>query len=340
MAKYNKRMQTMLLAGDIGGTKTSLAIYSTRQGPHSPLVEETYPSGKYPNLESLVNNFLEKVDLPVEHASFGVAGPVVGSRATITNLPWVLDEAQLSETLNLSSVRLINDLVAIAHAVPLLRSEDLFTLNEGEPVAGGTLAVIAPGTGLGKAYLTWHQSRYQPYASEGGHADFAPKTLQEWELRSFLQKKYDHVSYERVCSGKGIPNIYQFLKESGYAEEPEWLGDRLAEVDDPTPVIVNTALSKEKDCKLCEETLRIFISVLGAEAGNMALRLMATGGVYLGGGIPPRIINTLKQPAFMQSFTQKGRFSEFLSKIPVYVIKNPKVALVGAACHGLEPSHE
>jgi glucokinase len=330
----------MLLAGDIGGTKTNLAIYSSQGSPRNPLVEATFPSGKYPNLESLVGEFLEKTNLLVERASFGVAGPVVGCQATITNLPWVIEERQLEEKLKLKSVRLLNDLAAIAHAVPILGAGDLYTLNGGVPIAQGTLAVIAPGTGLGEAYLTWHKSRYQAYASEGGHADFAPVTPLQLEMLRYLQERFDHVSYERVCSGKGIPNIYQFLKDTGYAVEPDWLTEQLSAADDLTPVIVNAALDEEKKCQLCTETLNIFVSILGAEAGNMALRLMATGGVYLGGGIPPRILSALDQPDFMQTFTQKGRFSELLSRIPVHVIRNPKVALLGAACHGLEPSTE
>jgi glucokinase len=330
----------MLLAGDIGGTKTNLAIYSPQEGPRMPLVEATFPSGNYPNLESLVEVFLAKNNLTVERASFGVAGPVIGTRATITNLPWVMETEQLQEKLKLSSVRLLNDLAAIAHAVPLLDANELVTINEGNPVAEGTLAVIAPGTGLGEAYLTWQKSRYRVNASEGGHADFAPITPLQLELLRYLQERFGHVSYERVCSGKGIPNIYKFLKDNGNAVEPDWLADKLAAVNDITPIIVNTALDEEKPYLLCTKTLNIFVSILGAEAGNMALRLMATGGVYLGGGIPPRILSALDHPRFMGAFTRKGRFSEFTSRIPVHVICNPKVALLGAACHGLEPSND
>jgi glucokinase len=330
----------MLLAGDIGGTKTNLAVFSSDVGPHKPVAEATYPSGDYPDLETLVAKFLEQSQLVVDRASFGVAGPVVGTRATITNLPWVMEEGQLQEKLKLSSVRLINDLTAIAHAVPYLGEDDLYIINEGVPIAGGTLAVLAPGTGLGEAYLVWSDSRYRAYASEGGHADFAPKTPLEIDMLRYLHGRLEHVSYERVCSGKGIPNIYYFLKDSGYAEEPAWLADRLGAVDDLTPVIVNTALDNDKDCRLCAETLRIFVSILAAEAGNMALRYMATGGVFLGGGIPPRILSVLGQPDFMKTFVNKGRFSELLSEIPVHVIRNPKAALLGAACHGLESSDE
>jgi len=327
----------MLLAGDIGGTKTNLAVFSPEAGPRVPLAEATFPSGHYLSLEAVVREFLAQVDLPVEQASFGVAGPVVAGRATVTNLPWVMDEAQLQEALSLSPVRLLNDLEAIAHAVPFLQPDDLHTLNEGQPVVGGNIAVIAPGTGLGEAFLAWDGSRFQAHASEGGHTDFAPTTPAEVGLLRYLLDRFEHVSYERVCSGRGLPNIYAYLKDSGFAEEPPWLAKQLVAADDPTPVIANAALDKEKQCPLCIETLNTFVSILGAEAGNLGLKVMATGGVFLGGGIPYRILSALKQDRFMHAFQHKGRMSDLMTRMPVHVILNPKAALLGAACHGLEP---
>ena len=350
----------MLLAGDIGGTKTNLAIFSPEDGPRAPLAEATFPSADYPSLEALVREFLSQVALKVDRASFGVAGPVAADRTTVTNLPWVIDETQLRERLNLSSVRLLNDLAAIAHAVPFLEPADLHTLNVGQPAHGGAMAVIAPGTGLGEAFLTWDGSRYRPHASEGGHADFAPTNLFEVELLRYLQDRFEHVSYERVCSGRGLPHIYAYLKDSGYADEPAWLTEQLAEADDPTPVIVDAALRQpfdgvypersrraqdkaqdaaldsERPCGLCVAALNAFVSILGAEAGNLALKVLASGGVYLGGGIPPRILPTLEQERFMEAFRRKGRMSDLLARMPVHVILNPKVAVLGAACHGLE----
>ena len=325
----------MLLAGDIGATKTSLAIYSPEGGARAPLSEATFPSTLYPNLESLVREFLDQVDVSVERATFGVAGPVVGSRATITNLSWVIDETELQSALNLSAVRLLNDLEAIGYGVPFLEPEDLHTLNEGQPVPGGAIAVIAPGTGLGEAFLTWDGTRYRSHATEGGHTDFAPTNDRQVGLLRYLLESFDHVSYERVCSGMGLPNIYAYLKDSGYAEEPAWLAEDLAAADDPTPVIVNAALDSERPCELCVATLDVFVSILGAEAGNLALKVLATGGVYVGGGIPPRILSILERGPFMESFRSKGRFSDLMSRMPVHVILNPKVALLGAACHGL-----
>jgi glucokinase len=326
----------MLLAGDIGGTKTNLAVFSPDAGPRVPLAEATFPSADYPSLEALVREFLAQLDLKPERASFGVSGPVVAGQATITNLPWVIDKTQLQAALNLSFVRLLNDLEAIAYAVPLLEPADLHTLNEGQPTPGGAVAVIAPGTGLGEAFLTWDVSRYRPHASEGGHTDFAPTNPLEIELLCYLQHRYEHVSYERVCSGQGLPNIYAFLKDGGYAEEPAWLAEQLAAADDPTPVIVSTAFDDEKPCELCVATLNTFVSILGAEAGNLALKVLATGGVYLGGGIPPRILPALKCERFVEAFRHKGRLLGLLARMPVHVILNPKVALLGAACHGLE----
>jgi glucokinase len=326
----------MLLAADIGGTKTSLAIFSLEAGLRAPLAEAIFPSGAYSSLEALVAEFLSRVNVKPERASFGVAGPVVAGQATVTNLPWVMDETQLQTALDLSSVHLLNDLDAIAHAVPRLEPDDLHTLNEGRAAHGGAIAVIAPGTGLGEAFLTWDGTRYRTHASEGGHADFAPTNPLEIELLRYLQQGLglEHVSYERVCSGRGLPNIYAYLKDSGYAEEPAWLAEQLAVADDPTPVIVNAALDGERSCELCVATLNTFVSILGAEMGNLALKVLATGGVYLGGGIPPRIIPALKHERFMQTFRRKGRMSQLLIQIPVQVILNPKVALLGAACHG------
>jgi glucokinase len=326
----------MLLAGDIGATKARLAIFSPERGARAPLSEATFPSLRFPNLESLVRQFLAQADVRVERATFGVAGPVVGGRATITNLSWVIDKTELQSGLNLSSVRLLNDLEAIGYGVPLLDAEDLHTLNVGQAVPRGAIAVIAPGTGLGEAFLTWNGTRYQSHATEGGHTDFAPTDARQTGLLSYLLERFDHVSYERVCSGMGLPNIYAYLKDSGYAEEPAWLAEDLASADDPTPVIVTAALDSQERCDLCVATLDVFVSILGAEAGNLALKVLATGGVYLGGGIPPRILSALEERRFIESFRSKGRFSELMSRLPVHVILNPKVALLGAACHGLE----
>jgi glucokinase len=272
----------LLLAGDIGGTKTNLAIFSSEAGLRAPLAEATFPSGDYPSLEALACEFLSQVEIKVSRASFGVAGPVVNGRATITNLPWIMNETQLAEALNVSSVHLLNDLAAIANAIPWLEISDLHTLNEGETDQDGPIAVVAPGTGLGEAYLIWDGARYKAYASEGGHTDFAPTNALQVEMLRYLQARKGHVSYELVCSGKGLPNIYDFLRDSSYAPEPDWLAEQLAQAKDRTPVIVKAALDENQPSELCVATLNTFVSILGAEAGNMALKVLASGGVYLG----------------------------------------------------------
>jgi glucokinase len=331
-----KTKSEILLAGDIGGTKTNLALFSAESGLRAPLAEATFPSANYPSLEAVAREFLRQVEPKPNRASFGVAGPVIEDQATITNLPWVMSETQLAEELNLTSAHLLNDLVAIANAIPALEGDDLHTLSPGQPVDGGAIAVVAPGTGLGEAYLTWDGGRYNAYASEGGHADFAPTNPMQIELLRYLQARLEHVSYESVCSGKGLPHIYDFLKDSGYAKEPDWLAAELAQAKDRTPVIVNTALDHERSPKICVATLETFVSILGAEAGNMALKVLAAGGVYLGGGIPPRLLSVLEgEDLFIKSFHNKGRLSDVLKPIPVHIILNPKAALLGAAYYGL-----
>jgi glucokinase len=326
----------VLLAGDIGGTKTNLALFSHDRGPYSPLAKETFPSGAYPSLEALAHEFLGSVNIQIDRAAFGVAGPVVEGRAKITNLPWEMEEDRLSNALNVSSVSLLNDLEAIAHAVPSLTGDDIHTLNSGRSVDHGAIGVIAPGTGLGEAFLAWDGTRYRVHASEGGHTDFAPIDDVQVELLRFLLARGEHVSYERVCSGRGLPNVYTFLRETGRYPEPTWLKERLAAALDPSPIITQAALSAEPGNEISRATLELFVAILGAEAGNLALKLMANGGIYIGGGIPPRILQILEDGHFMRAFLAKGRLANLLREIPVHIILNPEVALFGAACHGLE----
>lgn len=327
-----------ILAGDIGGTKTKLGIFSSAKGPHYAEVQETYPSAKYDSLKAIVKEFLSETEEEIVFASFGVAGPVVSGRAKITNLKWVIEEHDLSQALGGVPVRLLNDLSAISHSIPMLEEDDFTTLNTGEADPHGAIGVVAPGTGLGEGFLVWDGARYIPSPSEGGHTDFGPKSLEEVDLLIYMQRKYDHVSYELICSGMGMPNIYAHLKDSGRLVEPGWLREKLDSESDQTPVIVRAATQEKVDIAVA--TLQRFVSILGSEAGNLALKVLATGGVYLGGGIPPRILPQLRQGEFMRAFTKKGRFSSLLSGIPVHVILQPDVALFGAARHGLEAPSE
>src|SRR5260370_13215597 len=217
----------MLLAGDVGGTKTNLAIFSSEAGWRVPVAEATFPSAQYPSLEAVVQEFLQQHHFSVDHASFGVAGPVVAGSATITNLPWMMSEKHLQQELDFPSVRLLNDLDAIAHIIAFLEPQDLHTLNEGQPISKGAIAVIAPGTGLGEGFLTWDGSHYRAHTSEGGHADFAPTNTLQVELLRYLLTRFPHVSFERVCSGKGLPNIYDYLKDSAFPEKPQCLAQQL-----------------------------------------------------------------------------------------------------------------
>ena len=325
----------MILAGDIGGTKTVLALISPEQGVERPLRETTFRSTRYNSLESMIGEFLADIDENPAGASFGVAGPVKNGQAEITNLAWsVIDAISIQQNMGIPRVHLLNDLEAIATAVPHLRAKDLVTLNQGQSDPTGAIAVIAPGTGLGEAYLVWDGQRHRAYPSEGGHVSYAPGSKRELELLVYLWPKFGHVSYERVCSGSGIPNIYDYLRDSGRYKEPIWLQQELTTVDDRTPIIVNAAL--ESKSKICTAALKLFVKVLAGEVGNMALNVLSTGGVYLGGGIPPRIVPWLQKPSFLKAFQSKGRFKELLAQMPVHVIMDPKIALHGAAYDGLE----
>lgn len=323
----------MILAGDIGGTKTVLALYAADDPINRPRHENKFPSDAYPSLEAIVEEFLSKTDAKPVRASFGVAGPVVDDRCRITNLPWVIDAKAIEKAFDIPRVGLLNDLEAIANTVPHLQADDIHTLNPGHKTPTGTMGVIAPGTGLGMSFLAWTGQHYRPHATEGGHASFAPATPEQIDLLAYLQHRFGHVSNERVSSGSGIPNLFDFLRSTGRHDEPDWLRQALSEASDPTPVIVNAALERKAD--VCVATLDMFVRILGGIIGNMALKLLATG-IYLGGGIPPRILARLQQRDFLSAVQNKGRFSELVSDIPIHVILDPDAALHGAAWHALE----
>jgi len=329
----------MLIAGDIGGTKTDLAIFSSEAGSHAPLAQAKVHSADYPSLQAIVKEFLANTKKPVDRACFAIAGPVIGGRVKTTNLPWVIEDASLARELNinLQSVRLINDLEAIARAVPILRPSDVQTINAGVPVPRGAIAVIAPGTGLGESFLTWDGSRYLAHSSEGGHSDFAPTDARQIRLLEYMLKKFDHVSFEHVCSGIGIPHIYGFLRDvEGISETPE-VAALIATAADPTFVIINQAAEPGNRSKLCAATVDLFVSILASEAGNLAVKFLATGGVYIAGGVAVHTLRVIKEPDFMQRFKRKGRFAELMGRIPVHVVVTP-AGLAGAASCGLENS--
>jgi len=319
----------MILAGDIGGTKTNLGLFDIADGALTSRNQKSFQSNRYPSLESIVDEFDIGTDkAPIDAACFGVAGPVIEGHSSITpNLPWVIESDNLASRLNLDSVSLINDLEAAAHGIAELRLEEFTTLNEGTPRTGNA-ALVAAGTGMGSASLFWDGKRHVPSASEGGHVDFAPRDPMEASLLTYLREKYGHVSVERVVSGPGLFNIYDFLRHEGYAGESSAVIERFKQ-NDPSSVVANAALAHE--CEICEKALDIFVGIYGAAAGNVALLLKATAGVYVGGGIAPKIIEKLKDGTFMKAFTAKGRMSSLLEGIPVRVLMNPNTALLGAA---------
>jgi glucokinase len=325
----------VILAGDIGGTKTILALYPDEKGVAGGAIREArYESGDYSSLDAVIAGFLRETKASPVAASFGVAGPVKEGRAQITNLPWAIDAEVIARLFGIPQVFLLNDLQAIATAVPHLRGDELATLNPGTAAERGNIAVVAPGTGLGVGFLVWTGAGYRAYASEGGHASFSPRNSREIELLKYLTRRYGHVSFERVCSGAFLPGIYEFLRDEGSHPEPSWLRDELAKTQDPTPVIVQTALSSK--ASICEATLDVFVQTLGTLTGNLAVTFLATGGIYLGGGIPPRILERLQRPDFLSAVADKGRFGDFCADLPVHVIMDPGAALRGAACFGEE----
>jgi glucokinase len=317
----------MILAGDVGGTNTRLAFCESQAGRPVPAVIEVFPSKEYAGVEEILAKFLAQHAHPMEAAAFGIAGPVRNGRCKTPNLPWVADASTLAATLGLERVELVNDLEANAHGISVLGEQDFAVLNPADGDAAGNRVLISAGTGLGEAGLICGRDGYEPFASEGGHADFAPRSETEIELLRYLLTKFDHVSYERVLSGPGLRNVYTFFRDTGRAGEPAWLAQEMKQ-NDPARLITEHALNDTSP--LCVLALELFVSIYGAEAGNLALKAMATGGVYIGGGIGPKILPKLREPGFLQAFIAKGRFSKLLEAIPVRVILNDKTALLGA----------
>ncbi|MDQ6792699.1 MAG: glucokinase [Candidatus Dormibacteraeota bacterium] len=324
----------LLLAGDVGGTKTDLAVVSVSGGPRETLAKRRYPSADYSGLAEISRAFLNEVGLKVDGACFDVAGPVLEGHAHLTNLTWQIDETSLADALGVDRTWLLNDLVAIASAIPILRPDDLYQIKEGEAVPGGAIAVLAPGTGLGEAYLVATELGYRAQASEGGHAAFAPTTELELDLLREMWKDFEHVSFERVASGVGIPNLYEFLRDHRGIPESPRLASELLQTEDRTRPILQAALDPSVDDPLADATMDLFLHILGTEAANISLKFLATGGLYMAGGIAQVLRERLRMPVFLDAFVKAGRFTKMLEQVPVYVIMG-EVALLGAASEGL-----
>jgi glucokinase len=323
----------MILAGEIGATRTRLAAFESEGNQLRKVVEKIYLSQEHTGLADIIPDFIKNEGIPVVSACFGVAGPVRNGRSNISNLPWIIDSRELAKQLKFNSVGLINDLEAYAYGIDALESKDFIILNEGSEEAEGNRAVISARTGLGMAGLYWDGYRHHPFACEGGHADFAARNDLEKELLTYLQKKYGRISCERILSGPGIKNIYDFLRDTRRADEPDWLSKQMVEAPDPPALISQLALEKKAD--ICDQALSIFVSMYGAETGNCALNLMATGGVFLGGSIAAKIVPRMKDAIFMQSFLDKGRMRPLLQDMPVKIVLNDDSGIIGAARYTL-----
>ncbi len=344
----------MILAGDIGGTKTHLALFEWKHERVDPVRIESFHSADYGSLEEMLEDFLTPPSPPkpldaleatdenspesipaesqtspkIDAACFGIAGPVIQNHSHTTNLPWIVDGATLAKRFDIPKVRLLNDLEATAHGVLLLRPDELHTLNPGKPhPEKQALALIAAGTGLGEAILFWDGKRYKPMPSEGGHADFAPNNDSEIELLRHVRNQYLHVSYERVLSGPGLHAVYEYVRDSK-RNEPTWLAEKIA-AGDPAAAIAEAGLKGQAE--IAKQTLDLFVSIYGAEAGNLALKAMALNGVYVAGGIAPKLLDKLKDGTFMRAFNNKGRYKRLMSTIPVHIVLNDRTALLGAA---------
>ena len=319
----------MILAGDIGATHSRVAAFRAEGNKFPLVVEKIYDSQDYSGLADIAGNFIRSEGIPAQSACFAVAGPVRGGRSKISNLPWTIDSKEVARQLSLNTVALINDLEAYAYGIDSLGSRDFITLHSGSEDAEGNTAVISASTGLGEAGLLWDGVRQHPFACEGGHADFAPRNELQIELLKYLLTRFKTVSYERILSGSGIKNVYDFLRDTKRDQEPDWLREQMAASKDPAALISQLAL--EKKSPLCQQSMSIFVSVYGAEAGNCALKFMSLGGMFIGGSIAAKNIPLMQGPEFLEAFFDKGRMRSLLEDIPVKIVLNDDAGLLGAA---------
>lgn len=339
---FTKRATVSLLAGDIGATNSRISLYEasflngsnvSKLDQLKLLIHKTYPSQERASLLEILQDFTRSLPKPPDFGCFGIPGPVKGETSVTTNLPWQVHAGDIARGIGLKKVWLLNDLEAIAHGLLKLDDRDLQVINPTPlPGEGGNVAVIAPGSGLGEAGIYWDGESYHPFGSEGGHCNFAPANADQIEILQYLLKKYARVSWERLLSGPGIVHIYSFLRDTGKEEEPSWLHEKLQKMD-PAKVITDEALHGR--APICKRTVEIFFDLLACEAANLALKIMSTGGVYIAGGIVPRLIPLLDRQRFQENFIRQGRLSKVLETIPVRLVMNGDVGIIGAAHYAL-----
>jgi glucokinase len=321
----------MILAGDIGATKTNLAYYDVQGDILTSILVQSFPSKDYGNLTDVVEKMHTGHPATITAAAFGIAGPVVDGRSKLTNLGWDVDGREVAALLNLKGVGLINDLQATAYGTLRLATNETLELNKGAAQLHAPIAVIAAGTGLGEGGLIWDGRRYRAFPSEGGHTEFGPRNETEIDLLRFLTKKFGRTSYERIVAGPGFVNLYEFFRSRSDYPEPQWLSDRMQQGDPSAAISVAGVEGRDK---VCVEAVEMFASLYGAETGNLALKVLATGGVYVGGGIAPKILPAINKH-FMAAFVDKGRYTSLMKQMPVRIVLNEHTALLGAAHYAL-----
>ena len=321
----------IVLAGDIGGTQTRIALFEV-DGIHlTPLIEKVYSSNAFPAFDLIIKDFISIEKFQAGSICFGIAGPVRDGLCETTNLPWSIDSKKIEQTIGIEHTTLINDLEANAWGIQTLSADDFCQINPGSKSARGNACIISAGTGLGEAGMFWDGNRHHPYASEGGHCGFSATTEQQFRLLQFLQQRYKHVSWERVVSGLGIVNIFEFLINDTGQDLPDWF---LHQKQHGDPAAAISQMSVDNRCPLSAATIDLFVHCFAIEAGNLALKTLAMGGVYIGGGIAPKLLEHLKKPAFFEAFRKKGRMTELLTAMPINVILNDQTALYGSALCG------
>lgn len=324
------------LVGDVGGTKTVLGYFDSLEKTFSVdklKYQKTYHSGEFESLEKIIDLYIKEFNIKVDRVVIAIAGPITNGRSVLTNLPWVLEEQNVKNEFNFETVKFLNDLEASAYYIPFLEDPDVVVLQNGNPLPKKNISVVSPGTGLGEAFLTWNGDHYVSFATEGGHTSFSPENPEQDKLLQYLREKLGkRISFERVCSGIGVKNIFDFLVYSGYKIEPDSLKKEIDSASDIVPIVLSTGCFKHGESDICDKTIELFVSILASECANLALKTMSLSGIFIGGGIPPKILPSLSNnEVFLKYLHDKGRMSPLIKNIPVKVIINKNTTLLGCA---------